>query len=62
MNQIFLVVIFVSPFVGNIPSIDRVVVDVVEVGELSIVVASVVLNKPVAGMTKGYLHSLVIIA
>ena len=55
-------VVFVFPFVGHIPYVDRVVVVVVEVGELSIVVASVVLNRHVAGMTKGYLHSSVIIA
>ena len=54
-------VIFVFPFVGNFSYVDKVVVVVVEVGELPTVVASVVLSRHVAGMIKGYLRSSVII-
>ena len=57
-----MVVVFNFPFVGHIPYVDRVVVVVVKVGELPMMVASVVLNRHVVGTTKGYLCSSIIIA
>ena len=57
MDQISLVVVFNFPFVGHIPYVDRVVVVAVGVDEFSMVVASVVLNRHVAGMMKGYCHT-----